>query len=183
MLRVLFGKGRDLEMLACDVQVERVKTKDDAICGVATLECLRTSMHANGFTSAQCFLSSTLHHPQTIRHATAVANMLKQEVIRAPSHAGSWYSSSKSQLNSQLQGWLDDVKTPIECIGPKSQGETVSQVPAQSARIIIAPYVGFQKTMAYCKYMLRRSPDMQDTLIPGPRQRGLTSHGMLPERR
>lgn len=66
--------------------------------------------------------------------------MAEKQVIREASHAGSWYTSSKSQLNSQLQGWLDDVKTPLECIGPQSEGQTVTELPVPSARIIIGPY-------------------------------------------
>jgi len=65
--------------------------------------------------------------------------MSQQTVVREASHAGSWYSSSKSQLNAQLQGWLDQVKAPIKCIGPNSEGQTLELLPVSSARIIIAP--------------------------------------------
>lgn len=49
--------------------------------------------------------------------------------IRRASHAGSWYSSSADELNSQLECWLSnvDVKVP-------------------SARALIAPHAGY----AYC---------------------------------
>ena len=65
--------------------------------------------------------------------------MSDKQLVREASHAGSWYSSSKRQLDSQLQEWLDDVKTPIECIGPQSEGQAVTALPVPSARIIIGP--------------------------------------------
>ncbi|GAM87227.1 hypothetical protein ANO11243_052490 [Dothideomycetidae sp. 11243] len=46
--------------------------------------------------------------------------------VRQASHAGSWYTASRSQLSSELDGWLADVKTPV-----------------QGARIIIAPHAGY----------------------------------------
>jgi hypothetical protein len=65
--------------------------------------------------------------------------MSNRQIIRDPSHAGSWYTSSKSQLNSQLDGWLDDVKTPLKCIGPQTEGQEVKDLPVPGARIIIGP--------------------------------------------
>lgn len=59
--------------------------------------------------------------------------------VREASHAGSWYSSSKSQLSSQLDGWLADVKAPLKCIGPHTSSQTVDGLPAPGARVIIAP--------------------------------------------
>lgn len=67
--------------------------------------------------------------------------MTDKQIIREASHAGSWYTSSKSQLNSQLQEWLDNVKTPVECIGPHSEGQPLPELPVPSARMIIGPYV------------------------------------------
>jgi hypothetical protein len=69
------------------------------------------------------------------------SNMSKGQLIRDASHAGSWYSSSKSQLNSQLEGWLSAVDPPVSCIGPKSDGEQQQKLPVPGARMIIAPYV------------------------------------------
>ncbi|KAK3678661.1 hypothetical protein LTR37_021461 [Vermiconidia calcicola] len=69
--------------------------------------------------------------------------MAEKQVIRDPSHAGSWYTSSKSQLNSQLQGWLDAVQPPVRCIGPQSEGQTVDKLPVPGARMIIAPHAGY----------------------------------------
>lgn len=63
--------------------------------------------------------------------------------VREASHAGSWYSSSKSQLSSQLDGWLEKVPTPVKCIGPQSSGETVDSLPVPGARVIIAPHAGY----------------------------------------
>ena len=65
--------------------------------------------------------------------------MSNRQIVRDPSHAGSWYSSSKPQLNSQLDGWLDDVKTPLKCIGPQTEGQEVEELPVPGARIIIGP--------------------------------------------
>ena len=67
--------------------------------------------------------------------------MSSGQVIREASHAGSWYTDSKSQLNSQLDGWLHAVKPPVTCIGPQSEGQTAGEVPVPGARMIIAPYV------------------------------------------
>lgn len=72
------------------------------------------------------FNTDTMSNNQTVRHA---------------SHAGSWYSSSKSQLDGQLEGWLSAVKPPVSCIGPQSAGQTYSELPVPGARVIIAPYV------------------------------------------
>ena len=58
---------------------------------------------------------------------------------REASHAGSWYSSSKSQLSTQLDGWLDKVNTPVQPIGQVSSQESLSSLPVPGARMIIAP--------------------------------------------
>ncbi|KAG9944498.1 UPF0103-domain-containing protein, partial [Aureobasidium melanogenum] len=62
---------------------------------------------------------------------------------RDPSHAGSWYSSSKSQLSSQLDGWLSKVDPPITPIGQVSSQESLSTLPVPGARVIIAPHAGY----------------------------------------
>lgn len=67
--------------------------------------------------------------------------MAEKQVVREASHAGSWYTSSKSQLSSQLDSWLAAVKPPVECIGPQSRGQSVNELPVPGARMIIAPYV------------------------------------------
>jgi len=72
-------------------------------------------------------------------NTSPVRKMSASQVVRDPSHAGSWYSASKNQLGSQLDGWLADVKEPVACIGPQSEGQTVSELPVPGARIIIAP--------------------------------------------
>ncbi|EME88402.1 uncharacterized protein MYCFIDRAFT_86111 [Pseudocercospora fijiensis CIRAD86] len=69
--------------------------------------------------------------------------MSSDQIIRDASHAGSWYSDSKSQLNSQLDGWLAAVDTPVSCIGPQSSQEVFPDVPVPSARVIIAPHAGY----------------------------------------
>ena len=67
--------------------------------------------------------------------------MSNKQIIREPSHAGSWYTSSKPQLDGQLQTWLDAVNIPVKCIGPQSEGQTLSELPVPSGRVIIGPYV------------------------------------------
>lgn len=59
--------------------------------------------------------------------------------IREPSHAGSWYSSSKSQLSTQLDGWLSKVDPPVQPIGQISSQESLTTLPVPNARVIIAP--------------------------------------------
>lgn len=61
--------------------------------------------------------------------------------IRDPSHAGSWYTASKSELNDQLDGWLRAVTSPVHSIGPRTTGTQTNAIPVSGARIIIAPYV------------------------------------------
>ncbi|KAF2771053.1 UPF0103-domain-containing protein [Teratosphaeria nubilosa] len=68
---------------------------------------------------------------------------MAKQVVRHPSHAGSWYTSNGSQLNSQLEGWLGAVKTPLTCIGPRSEGESLGALPVPGARVIIAPHAGY----------------------------------------
>lgn len=70
--------------------------------------------------------------------------MAEKQIIREASHAGSWYTSNGSQLNSQLDSWLAAVKAPVQCIGPQSKGQNVSNLPVAGARMIIAPYVSFE---------------------------------------
>ncbi|RMZ01359.1 hypothetical protein D0862_06389 [Hortaea werneckii] len=69
--------------------------------------------------------------------------MSSNEIVRDPSHAGSWYTASKLQLNSQLEGWLNEVKKPVKCIGPQSEGQTIADLPLDGARVIIAPHAGY----------------------------------------
>ncbi|SMR50571.1 unnamed protein product [Zymoseptoria tritici ST99CH_3D1] len=69
--------------------------------------------------------------------------MSKGQTIRDCSHAGSWYSDSSSKLNAELDGWLAAVDAPVTCIGPRSEGEQVQQLPVPGARMIIAPHAGY----------------------------------------
>ncbi|KAK4547209.1 hypothetical protein LTR36_001430 [Oleoguttula mirabilis] len=69
--------------------------------------------------------------------------MSKKGLVRDASHAGSWYTASKAQLSSQLDGWLAAVKIPVQCIGPLSEGQTVTELPTPGARVIIAPHAGY----------------------------------------
>ncbi|KAI9838744.1 MAG: hypothetical protein M1837_002342 [Sclerophora amabilis] len=53
---------------------------------------------------------------------------------RTASHAGSWYSSSKSKLSSQLDDWLEQVPDSLAGVG---------EIPCSGARVIIAPHAGY----------------------------------------
>ncbi|KAK8165206.1 MEMO1 family [Phyllosticta citrichinensis] len=61
---------------------------------------------------------------------------------REASHAGSWYSSSKSTLSSELDQWLEAVPASTEGIRPASQDITID-LPSAGARAIIAPHAGY----------------------------------------
>ncbi len=65
--------------------------------------------------------------------------MAGRDIVRDASHAGSWYTDSKLQLSSQLDGWLAAVNPPVNLIAPGSEGQTVSELPVPNARMIIAP--------------------------------------------
>lgn len=69
--------------------------------------------------------------------------MTDKSIVRDASHAGSWYTSSKAQLDAQLDGWLEAVQAPVQCIGPHTEGTTANRLPMPGARVIIAPYVIF----------------------------------------
>lgn len=65
--------------------------------------------------------------------------MSRERIVREATHAGSWYTANGKQLSRQLDGWLDAVDTPLECIGPLSQGQTIEELPVAGARVIIGP--------------------------------------------
>jgi hypothetical protein len=77
--------------------------------------------------------------------------MSEKQIIRDCSHAGSWYSDSKSRLNSELDGWLAAVDTPVTCIGPRSDGEELQELPVPGARMIIAPWVSSYSANSICQ--------------------------------
>ncbi|OCK89895.1 UPF0103-domain-containing protein [Cenococcum geophilum 1.58] len=62
---------------------------------------------------------------------------------RDASHAGSWYSSRKSELSAQLDQWLDQVPDTTKCIGTESSKQAPAQLPSSGARAIIAPHAGY----------------------------------------
>ncbi|KAH7120005.1 MEMO1 family [Dendryphion nanum] len=62
---------------------------------------------------------------------------------REASHAGSWYSESKSQLSGQLDGWLNAVPDTTTPIGTVSSQQGNVSIPTPSARAIIAPHAGY----------------------------------------
>jgi len=59
--------------------------------------------------------------------------------IREASHAGSWYSDSKSELSAQLDQWLARVPASTPGICTQSSTEAPFQIPSSGARAIIAP--------------------------------------------
>ncbi|KAK8213684.1 MEMO1 family [Phyllosticta capitalensis] len=61
---------------------------------------------------------------------------------RNASHAGSWYSSSKSTLSSELDQWLAAVPDTTKGIRPASENDTI-ELPSKGARAIIAPHAGY----------------------------------------
>jgi predicted class III extradiol MEMO1 family dioxygenase len=60
--------------------------------------------------------------------------------VREASHAGSWYTSNKSQLSQQLDAWLAAVPNSTLPIGTESSKAGEVSIPAPGARAIIAPY-------------------------------------------
>ncbi|KAF2743652.1 UPF0103-domain-containing protein [Sporormia fimetaria CBS 119925] len=63
--------------------------------------------------------------------------------VRRPTHAGSWYTSNKRQLDSQLSNWLGDVPDSTTPIGTASSQEGEVSIPTPGARAIIAPHAGY----------------------------------------
>ena len=59
--------------------------------------------------------------------------------VRTPSHAGSWYSASKTVLSRELDEWLDAVPAQTKCIGAVSSKGNPVDLPSPGARAIIAP--------------------------------------------
>lgn len=104
--------------------------------------------------------------------------MSSSQIVREATHAGSWYTDSKSQLNKQLEGWLGAVQSPLSCIGPHSSGETLDTLPPPGARVIIAPYVISRKQDRSLMPVLKLSVGMrdmptQDQLLPGHTNAGM----------
>ncbi|KAJ3115316.1 hypothetical protein HK098_007000 [Nowakowskiella sp. JEL0407] len=58
--------------------------------------------------------------------------------VRKASHAGSWYSASKSKLARELSDWLAQVPT-----SPESGSLASSPLPISNLRGLIAPYISF----------------------------------------
>ncbi|KAJ2547822.1 hypothetical protein EV175_005064 [Coemansia sp. RSA 1933] len=72
--------------------------------------------------------------------------------IRKATHAGSWYSADSEQLDSELQGWLDDVPGSICEIEPEG---THCPAPVPGARAIIGPHAGLSYSGATAAYAYR----------------------------
>ncbi|KAF2834281.1 UPF0103-domain-containing protein [Patellaria atrata CBS 101060] len=62
---------------------------------------------------------------------------------RAASHAGSWYTDNGSQLDVQLDHWLQQVPAKAKGIGADSSKEPEFDIPPSGARAIIAPHAGY----------------------------------------
>lgn len=59
-------------------------------------------------------------------------------------------------MSSQLDQWLDAVKTPVECIGPDSASSPpVDDLPVPGARVIIAPHAGYSYSGPAAAYAYR----------------------------
>ncbi|KAK5201017.1 hypothetical protein LTR16_004127, partial [Cryomyces antarcticus] len=59
---------------------------------------------------------------------------------RQATHAGSWYSSNRSELSSQLDAWLSQAQPGAKHTGPLSSSTApAQQLPVPGARVIIAP--------------------------------------------
>lgn len=77
---------------------------------------------------------------------------------REASHAGSWYTNSKTKLDKQLNGWLDAAQTEISDI--------------QTVKAVIGPHAGFDYSgptagWAY-KYMKHAPKDPLRVFLLGP---------------
>lgn len=99
--------------------------------------------------------------------------------IREASHAGSWYSSSKSQLSKQLDGWLANVNPPVKPIGQVSSQECLSSLPVPGARVVIAPWVHHLVGLHLQVADIR--PVMPATLTLDLQLHGLIAAGMSPK--
>ena len=59
-----------------------------------------------------------------------ISQKMDSKVVRAASHAGSWYTDKGNQLSKQLETWLNQVPGSLNDIGP---------LPQPGATMIIAP--------------------------------------------
>ncbi|KAG0049915.1 hypothetical protein BGZ83_005261 [Gryganskiella cystojenkinii] len=80
---------------------------------------------------------------------------------REASHAGSWYSSNKKELNSQLTGWLAKAGTET------TQGDAL---PIQGLRAVIAPHAGYSYSGPAAGYAYKciNPDDFKRVFILGP---------------
>ena len=83
--------------------------------------------------------SFVLKAPGGLQHILLTTVIAKKMTSRDASHAGSWYSSRKSELSAQLDQWLDQVPDTTKCIGTESSKQAPAQLPSSGARVIIAP--------------------------------------------
>ncbi|KAL9058101.1 MAG: hypothetical protein Q9162_001963 [Coniocarpon cinnabarinum] len=74
---------------------------------------------------------------------------------RAPSHAGTWYSSNEESLSLQLDRWLESVPDSAPCIGPLTGDVQMAQFPTPRARVIIAPHAGYSYSGAAAAWAYR----------------------------
>lgn len=59
---------------------------------------------------------------------------------REATHAGTWYTDERKELDEQLDGWLAQVPDQVPGIATKSKTEAPVSYPVDGARVIIAPY-------------------------------------------
>lgn len=60
---------------------------------------------------------------------------------RRASHAGSWYSASRSELSSQLAEWFAQVPERAPSIRAAGNDSGAAALPVKGARVIIGPSV------------------------------------------
>ncbi|KAJ1787410.1 hypothetical protein LPJ62_003371 [Coemansia sp. RSA 2167] len=69
--------------------------------------------------------------------------------VRQATHAGSWYTDDREQLDYELQQWLDNVPEEVTEVTPVGDS---CPVPVKGIRAIIGPHAGFSYSGANAAY-------------------------------
>ncbi|KAJ2204909.1 hypothetical protein IW143_005436, partial [Coemansia sp. RSA 520] len=69
--------------------------------------------------------------------------------VRQATHAGSWYTDDREQLDYELQQWLDNVPEQVTEVIPVGDS---CPVPVKGIRAIIGPHAGFSYSGANAAY-------------------------------
>ncbi|KAJ2740820.1 hypothetical protein GGI20_005599 [Coemansia sp. BCRC 34301] len=72
--------------------------------------------------------------------------------VRKASHAGSWYTDDREQLDSELESWLEVVPAAVSAVAATAAGENMSPLPASGVRAIIGPHAGLSYSGATAAY-------------------------------